>query len=61
MLTDAGVGAGERVAIMGPSGSGKSTLLRAIAGFGPQPQGRILIDDVDVLAMPAWKRNNHFY
>ena len=48
---------GEFFAFLGPSGSGKSTLLRAVAGFGPRPQGRILIDGEDVLSMPAWKRN----
>ena len=48
---------GEFFAFLGPSGSGKSTLLRAVAGFGPRPQGRILIDGEDVLSIPAWKRN----
>ena len=48
---------GEFFAFLGPSGSGKSTLLRAVAGFGPRPRGRILIDGEDVLSLPAWKRN----
>ena len=48
---------GEFFAFLGPSGSGKSTLLRAIAGFGPRPQGRILIGDRDVADLPPWKRN----
>jgi iron(III) transport system ATP-binding protein len=48
---------GEFFAFLGPSGSGKSTLLRAIAGFGPQPNGKILIDGEDILALPPWKRN----
>ncbi len=47
----------EFFAFLGPSGSGKSTLLRAIAGFGPTPTGRILIDGEDVTALPPWKRN----
>ena len=34
--------------ILGPSGCGKTTVLRAIAGFEPVWQGRILIDDVEV-------------
>ena len=34
---------GELFTFLGPSGSGKSTLLRAVAGFGPKPQGRILM------------------
>lgn len=48
---------GEFFAFLGPSGSGKSTLLRAIAGFGPEPEGRILIGDDDVTHRPPWTRN----
>lgn len=48
---------GEFFAFLGPSGSGKSTLLRAIAGFGPTPQGRILINDEDIASLPPWKRD----
>ncbi|MEN8190041.1 MAG: ABC transporter ATP-binding protein [Thermodesulfobacteriota bacterium] len=48
---------GEFFAFLGPSGSGKSTLLRAIAGFGPMPQGRILINGEDIAALPPWKRD----
>ncbi len=48
---------GEFFAFLGPSGSGKSTLLRAIAGFGPRPRGRILIDGEDVVALPPWRRD----
>lgn len=48
---------GEFFAFLGPSGSGKSTLLRAIAGFGPDPKGRILIGDKDVVGMSPWTRN----
>ncbi|MGF1698441.1 ABC transporter ATP-binding protein [Vibrio lamellibrachiae] len=48
---------GEFFAFLGPSGSGKSTLLRAIAGFGPTPQGQILLGDESVLEQPPWKRN----
>ncbi len=48
---------GEFFAFLGPSGSGKSTLLRAIAGFGPDPKGQILLGDQDVNSLPPWKRN----
>ena len=48
---------GEFFAFLGPSGSGKSTLLRAIAGFGPNPKGRILIGDRDVVGLDPWVRN----
>lgn len=48
---------GEFFAFLGPSGSGKSTLLRAIAGFGPRPQGAIRIGGRDVLSLPPWSRD----
>ncbi|MEK9672881.1 MAG: ABC transporter ATP-binding protein [Rhodospirillaceae bacterium] len=48
---------GEFFAFLGPSGSGKSTLLRAIAGFGPEPKGRILIDGEDIARHPPYKRD----
>ncbi len=48
---------GEFFSFLGPSGSGKSTLLRAIAGFGPTPKGRILIQGQDIARQPPWKRD----
>ncbi len=48
---------GEFFAFLGPSGSGKSTLLRAIAGFGPKPDGRILVGGQDVASLPPWRRD----
>lgn len=48
---------GEFFTFLGPSGSGKSTLLRAIAGFGPEPSGKILIGNDDVARLPPWNRN----
>ena len=48
---------GELFTFLGPSGSGKSTLLRAVAGFGPKPQGRILIGGDDVTRLAPWHRN----
>ena len=48
---------GEFFAFLGPSGSGKSTLLRAIAGFGPNPKGRILIGGRDMVGLDTWVRN----
>ena len=48
---------GELFTFLGPSGSGKSTLLRAIAGFGPEPTGRILIGADDVTHLAPWHRN----
>ncbi|GGO88054.1 polyamine-transporting ATPase [Marinobacterium nitratireducens] len=46
----------ELFCLLGGSGSGKSTLLRMLAGFETPTSGRILIDGVDISAIPAWKR-----
>ena len=47
--------------MLGPSGCGKTTVLRAIAGFEPALNGRILIDHVEVsnpaFCLPPEKRN----
>ncbi len=51
------VGAGKVVALLGPSGSGKSTLLRVIAGLLVPDSGRVLLDGVDITALPTHRRN----
>ena len=40
---------GELVCILGPSGCGKSTLLRIIAGFDKATEGRVLINNEEVV------------
>ena len=47
---------GEFFALLGPSGCGKTTLLRLIAGFERPSAGRILLDGVDVAAVPPYRR-----
>ncbi|WP_035701647.1 ABC transporter ATP-binding protein, partial [Bradyrhizobium genomosp. I (2014)] len=47
---------GEIIALLGPSGCGKTTLLRIIAGFIAQSQGRIIVGDDIVDALPPNKR-----
>ena len=47
---------GSFVVLLGPSGCGKSTTLRLIAGLETADQGRILIEDQDVTAVPPSKR-----
>lgn len=44
------------VAVSGPSGAGKSTLFQLIAGFETPKGGRILMDGVDVAALPPGRR-----
>jgi len=47
---------GELFSILGGSGSGKSTLLRMLAGFELPNSGSILIDGVDMTAVPPYER-----
>jgi len=47
---------GEFFALLGPSGCGKTTLLRLIAGFEEPSAGRIVLDGVDLAAVPAFRR-----
>ncbi|HEX3485575.1 MAG TPA: ABC transporter ATP-binding protein [Micropepsaceae bacterium] len=48
---------GEFLTLLGPSGCGKTTTLRAIAGFVTPAAGRILVNDQDITALPAHRRN----
>ena len=50
------VEAGEFFALLGPSGCGKTTLLRLIAGFETPDAGLILIDGVEMNAVPPYAR-----
>jgi putrescine transport system ATP-binding protein len=47
---------GALFALLGPSGCGKTTLLRLIAGFETPDRGHIVIDGVDVTALPPYRR-----
>src|SRR3984885_10527347 len=47
---------GEFFALLGPSGCGKTTLLRLIAGFERASAGRVLLDGVDLAAVPPHRR-----
>jgi ATP-binding cassette subfamily B multidrug efflux pump len=43
---------GQTVAIVGPTGAGKTTLVNLVMRFYDVDGGRILLDDVDIAAMP---------
>src|SRR5260370_5755414 len=47
---------GEIIALLGPSGCGKTTLLRIVAGFIAQSEGRVIIGDEIVDALPPNRR-----
>ena len=47
---------GEIFCLLGGSGSGKTTLLRMLAGFERPSAGQILIDGVDMSAVPPYER-----
>ena len=48
---------GEFVCFLGPSGCGKTTLLRLVAGLETLDAGEILLEEKDLSALPARKRN----
>ena len=53
---DLDIAEGEFFTMLGPSGCGKTTTLRMIAGFEDVTEGRLAIDDEDMLGIPPHKR-----
>jgi len=53
------IDAGQIVSVVGPNGAGKSTLINAIAGILRPRQGQILVDGVDITAMPGHRVCDH--
>ena len=47
---------GEIFALLGPSGCGKTTLLRMVAGFEVPTAGKIVLDGLDLDALPPYLR-----
>jgi putative ABC transport system ATP-binding protein len=54
---DLALATGEFVVVIGSNGAGKSTLLNVIAGELAPDAGRIIVDDRDVTAVPAYQRS----
>jgi lipopolysaccharide export system ATP-binding protein len=48
---------GEIVGLLGPNGAGKTTTFYMIVGLIQPQSGRILLDGVDITAMPMYKRS----
>jgi len=47
---------GEITGLLGPNGAGKTTVFYMIVGFIPPTAGRVLLDGVDITALPMYKR-----
>ncbi|MBL0371982.1 ABC transporter ATP-binding protein [Rhizobium sp. KVB221] len=47
------VNKGEIVIVLGPNGAGKSSFIKAVAGLVPVSSGQVLLDGVDITAVPA--------
>lgn len=50
------VQSGEVVGLLGPNGAGKTTSFYMIVGLIPTDTGRIMIDDIDMTAIPMHRR-----
>jgi iron(III) transport system ATP-binding protein len=51
-----GIEEGELLTILGPSGCGKTTILRALGGFLKPDAGDIILDGVNITALPPEER-----
>jgi lipopolysaccharide export system ATP-binding protein len=50
------ISSGEVVGLLGPNGAGKTTAFYMIVGLVPCDKGRILLDDLDLTALPMHRR-----
>lgn len=51
------VNQGEIVGLLGPNGAGKTTSFYMIVGLIKPLSGRVMLDDVDITALPMYKRS----
>jgi len=51
---------GEVVGLLGPNGAGKTTTFYMIVGLTPPDTGRVLVDGVDISAVPMYLRARNF-
>jgi putative ABC transport system ATP-binding protein len=56
---DVDIAAGELVVVMGPSGNGKTTMLNCLSGLDSIDAGTVLVDGVDIHALPDSERTAH--
>lgn len=47
---------GEIVGLLGPNGAGKTTTFYTVVGLVKPNEGRVLLDDLDITALPMYKR-----
>jgi lipopolysaccharide export system ATP-binding protein len=47
---------GEVVGLLGPNGAGKTTTFSMVAGFTSPSSGKVLLDDLELTGLPAYKR-----
>jgi lipopolysaccharide export system ATP-binding protein len=50
------VGSGEIVGLLGPNGAGKTTTFYMIVGLIPATRGQVLLDGVDIVDLPMYRR-----
>jgi sulfate-transporting ATPase len=50
------VGPGKVLGLIGPNGAGKTTMIDAITGYNRIAAGRVLLDEVDLRRLPAYRR-----
>ena len=53
---DLNANGGEVVGLLGPNGAGKTTTFSMVAGFVRPSSGSLMLDDLNLTSLPAYKR-----